>query len=146
MNGLYPIIGAAALGALFMSRSKPKTKCLRKSLLGTRTGATYQVEDFIDAGFIVVTAADGSRAIFQRRAASPSRGTGFAWQHGRGSPSTLRAIYTDIMGDEPPKSAVGPKAVPTPGAAARPKAAASGPAPAPKAKAPDGKQATRGTP
>jgi hypothetical protein len=131
---MYTLIGSALLGAVLMARGRPKTRCVKKSLLGPKTGATYQVEDFTDAGFIVVTSADGSRAIFQRKAATPGGGRGFAWQHGRGNPASLRAIYTDIMGEEPPKTTMGPKAVPN-------GARAAAPGPQPKSRT-----ATRGTP
>src|SRR6187551_568554 len=106
---MYTLIGSALVGALLASRGRPKTKCIRKSLLGPKTGATYTVEDFPSAGFIVVIAADGSKAIFQRRSATPDKGEGFAWQHGKGQPATLRAIYTDIVGEPPPAAAVGPR-------------------------------------
>ena len=147
MNIMYPLIGSALVGALLVTRTKPTTKFVKQNILGPKSGAKYQVEDFTDAGFIVVQSADGSRAIFQRKAASPTGGKGFAWQHGRGNPASLRAIYIDIMGEEPPKTAVGPKAVPNPSA---PK---SKPAPAPGPRVasmggttPTNARATRGTP
>lgn len=115
---MYKLIGSALVGALLVAGTRPKTKYTKKTLLGPKSGATYTVEDFHDAGFIVVTAPDGSRAVFQRKAASPNGGEGFSWQHGRGRPETLRAIYTDIVGEPPPPSAVGPKAVPSPSKAA----------------------------
>ena len=107
----YTAIGSALLGAVLVSRALPKTKHSKKTLLGPKTGATYTVEDFAEAGFIVVTAADGSKGTFQRRAASPEGGAGFSWQHGKGRPETLRAIYSDIVGEPPPPAAVGPRAV-----------------------------------
>lgn len=147
MNLMYPVIGSAIVGALLVTRTKPKTKFSKTTVLGPKSGAKYQVEDFTDAGFIVVQAADGSRAIFQRKAASPAGGKGFAWQHGRGAPATLRAIYIDIMGEEPPKTAVGPKAVPNPKATASKPSAAPGPRAASVGGArPKSAQATRGTP
>jgi hypothetical protein len=146
MNIMYPLIGSALVGALLVTRTKPNTKFTKTSLLGPKSGAKYQVEDFTDAGFIVVQAADGSRAVFQRRAANPAGGKGFAWQHGRGAPATLRAIYIDVMGEEPPKTAVGPKAVPNPKTASA-KASAPGPRVASVGGArPKSAQATRGTP
>lgn len=118
---MYTLVASALVGAILATRGRPKTRCIKKSLLGPKTGATYALEDFPDAGFILVIAQDGSRAVFQRRAASPSGGEGFAWQHGRGRPETLRAIYTDVVGEPPPATAVGPKAVPN----AAPRAAGS---------------------
>lgn len=146
MNIMYPLVGSALIGALLVTRTKPQTKFSKTTMLGPKSGAKYQVEDFTDAGFIVVQAADKSRAVFQRKAASPAGGRGFAWQHGRGNPATLRAIYIDIMGEEPPKTAVGPKAVPNPNSKQRP-----APAPGPRVASvggsrPKSGQATRGTP
>ncbi len=136
---MYKYAAAALVGAALVIGARPKTTVKKMKLIGPKTGATYEVEDFPDAGFMVVKAKDGSRAVFQRKAASPEGGPGFAWQHGRGQSATLRAIYRDVVGEPPPPSAVGPKAVPSPGE--KPKAA-SVPKQAPKA-AP---KATRGTP
>jgi hypothetical protein len=116
---MYRSLAAAALiGAAVAYGFRPtKTKVNKLSLLGPKTGATYQVEDFVDAGFVIIKAADGSTAVFQRAGASPIMATGskgFVWQHGKGRPETLRAIYLDVVGEPPPPSAVGPKAVPNP--------------------------------
>lgn len=116
---MYTLIGSALIGAFLASRSKPKTRCEKKALLGPKTGATYQVEDFVDAGFLVVTAADGSHGIFMRSSARPEGGAGVVWQHGRGNPETLRAIYLDLLG-EPPKPKAVPEPAATPGSAPRP--------------------------
>lgn len=136
---MYKYAAAALVGAVLVFGTRPKTAVKKLTLIGPKTGATYQVEDFPEAGFMLVKAKDGSRAVFQRKAASPEGGPGFAWQHGRGQSATLRAIYRDIVGEPPPASAVGPKAVPTPGD--KPKVAAV-PKTAPQA-AP---QANRSTP
>lgn len=101
------IVGAAAFGALLMGRTKPKTKATKKVLLGPRTGNTYQVEDFAEAGFIVVRAADGSRAVFVRSAVAVPGCPGFTWQHGQGNPASLQAMNLDICG--PPKEQVAKK-------------------------------------
>lgn len=112
---MYKYAAAALVGAALAFGARPKTTVKKLSLIGPKTGATYAVEDFPDAGFMLVKAKDGSYAVFQRKAASPSGGAGFSWQHGRGRSETLRAIYRDVVGEPPPPSAVGPRAVPSPG-------------------------------
>jgi hypothetical protein len=149
------LAAAAVVGALVAYGFRPtKTTVKKMSLLGPKTGATYTVEDFTDAGFTLVTAADGSRAVFQRANASPMSAPGqrgFVWQHGKGKPETLRAIYLDIIGEPPPASAVGPKVVPNPAevgaanaprGAARPKAAPAPSAPPKTASAPKANRTT----
>lgn len=126
---MYKYAAAALVGAALAFGTRPRTSVKKLQLIGPKTGATYTVEEFPDAGFMVVKAADGSRAVFQRKAASPAGGAGFAWQHGRGRSETLRAIYRDVVGEPPPPSAVGPRAVPNPGEEAKPKAAAAPAAP-----------------
>lgn len=112
---MYKRLAAAALvGAALAFGTRPKTTVKKLQLIGPKTGATYQVEEFPDVGFMLVKAADGSQAVFQRKAASPTGGAGFAWQHGRGRPETLRAIHLDIVGEPPPARAVGPKGIPSP--------------------------------
>lgn len=112
---MYRYAAAVLVGAALAFGMRPNTKVKKLSLIGPKTGATYTVEEFPDAGFMVVKAKDGSHAVFQRKAASPAGGAGFAWQHGRGRSETLRAIYRDVVGEPPPASAVGPRAVPSPG-------------------------------
>lgn len=112
---MYRYAAAALVGAALAFGTRPRTAVKKLQLIGPKTGATYTVEEFPDAGFMVVKAKDGSRAVFQRKAASPGGGAGFAWQHGRGRSETLRAIYRDVVGEPPPASAVGPRAVPNPG-------------------------------
>lgn len=111
---MYKIAAAALVGAALAFGTRPKTTVKKLQLIGPKTGATYRVEEFPDVGFMIVKAADGSFGVFQRKAASPGGGAGFAWQHGRGRSETLRAIYRDVVGEPPPAAAVGPKGVPSP--------------------------------
>lgn len=129
---MYKFAAAALVGAALVYGVRPKTRVKKLKIIGPKTGATYQVEEFPEAGFMLVKAADGSVAVFQRKAASPGGGAGFAWQHGKGRSETLRAIYRDVIGEPPPAAAVGPKAVPNPHE--RPKADATK-KPEPKTKA-----------
>lgn len=87
---LLPVV-AAVVGALAMGTTKPKTAFEKTRSLGSRTGQSYDVENFPTAGFIVVRATDGSEGVFQRKA----RG-GFLWAKGRGHPTTLEAMRLDF--------------------------------------------------
>lgn len=88
---LVPAI-AAVVGALVMGVTKPRTGCEKKRSLGPRSGLTYEVEDFVSAGFVVVRAPDGSEAVLVRRQGR----AGFDWSRGRGNPQTLAHMRADF--------------------------------------------------
>lgn len=97
---LFPIV-AAALGALAMGTTKPKTSCNKTSSIGSRSGVSYEIEDFADAGFVVVRAPDGSVGVLSRRL----QGGGFEWSRGRGYPATLKVLREDFgVAGKPAKS------------------------------------------
>ncbi|MGB1276209.1 MAG: hypothetical protein ACPG77_10705 [Nannocystaceae bacterium] len=106
---MLPIIGAALVGAVLMGRTKPRTAATRKLLLGPHSGATYQVEDFAQAGFIVVRAADGSVGVFARKLSDKPGAPGFQWHQGRGQAQTLRAMAIDVCGPPKPADTTPPK-------------------------------------
>ena len=93
-------VAAAVVGALVMGATKPRTTYEKKRAMGTRSGMTYEVEDFTSAGFIVVRAPDGSEGVLTRRLS----GVGFTWSRGRGHPGTLKAMRADfgVSADSPP--------------------------------------------
>lgn len=101
---MYPILGAMAVGALLMGRTKPKTACVKKVVLGPRSGLTYQIEEFPAAGFVVARAPDGSTGVFRRGGPSPPGGapvapsetSAFAYSHGRGHPQTMVKMMADF--------------------------------------------------
>lgn len=98
-----PFIGAALVGALAMGRTKPKTRAEKKTVLGARSGLNYEVEDFTEAGFIVVRARDGSCATLLRAAVRHPGKPGFIWQQGKGNHQTLQAIHSDFCPKPPPQ-------------------------------------------
>ena len=75
-----------------MGASKPRTPYEKKTSMGARSGITYSVEDFPQAGFVVVRAPDGSEGVFSRNI----KAVGFAWSRGRGNPGTLELMRTDF--------------------------------------------------
>lgn len=105
---LLPVI-AAVVGALAMGSTKPRTAYEKTRALGSRSGMSYQIEDFPNAGFIVVRAPDGSEGVFSRRLPGDPRGAGFDWSRGRGRPGTLNVMRADfgaagIRGPAPPNA------------------------------------------
>lgn len=90
---MYITAAAALIGALLVSRTKPKTACKKKVMLGPRSGVTWQVEDFEDAGFIVVRGPGDEVGVFSRARGRP----GFVWHHGRGRPEVLKAMHDDLI-------------------------------------------------
>lgn len=98
-----PVAAAAVVGALVMGATKPRTSCDKLRALGSRSGVSYEVEDFKSAGFIVVRAPDGSEGVFSRRFAPSGASAGFEWSRGRGNPVTLELMRSDF-GVTPPSS------------------------------------------
>ena len=79
-----PVIVAAIVGYAASSRSQPRTRCERKVVLGARTGRTYQVEEFPQAGFLVVRAPDGGYGVFQHATQQHPGAPRFSWRGGKG--------------------------------------------------------------
>lgn len=89
---LLPSVAAAVIGALIMGSTKPRTAYNKTAAIGSRSGVTYEVEDFSGAGFIVVRAPDASEGVFSRRQGK----TGFDWSRGRGNAATLKLMRDDF--------------------------------------------------
>ena len=64
---MYPYLFAAMVGALFANKRVPKTRCSKRDAYGPTSGAVYKVEDFGDAGFIVVHDPDGRTVVTFKR-------------------------------------------------------------------------------
>jgi hypothetical protein len=87
---------AGVVGALVMGATKPRTAYEKMRALGSRSGITYEVEDFTSAGFIVVRAPDGTEGVLSRRLPNDPRGGGFDWSRGRGHPVVLMKMRADF--------------------------------------------------
>jgi hypothetical protein len=100
---LLPVF-TAVVGALVMGSTKPRTACEKMRALGSRSGLTYDIEEFPSAGFVVVRAPDGSEGVLTRRMPGDPRGNGFDWSRGRGNPGTLKVLRADFgaAGARPP--------------------------------------------
>lgn len=79
-----------------MGATKPRTAYEKMRAIGSRSGVTYEVEDFPSAGFIVVRAPDGTEGVFSRHLPGDPRGSGFEWSRGRGHPAVLQAMRADF--------------------------------------------------
>ena len=90
-----PIV-SGIVGALAMGATKPRTSCEKMRSIGSRSGVTYDVEEFPSAGFIVVRAPDGTEGVLTRRLPGDPRGVGFDWSRGRGHPGTLKMLRADF--------------------------------------------------
>lgn len=107
---ILPLVGVA-IGALVMGTTKPKTSYEKTRSIGSRSGITYEVEDFTSAGFLVVRAPDGTEGVLSRRLLGDPRGPGFDWSRGRGNPATLRLLRADFgVAGKPPTLGKAPAA------------------------------------
>lgn len=102
---MFPIIGAAIAGAILMGRTKPKTRAVKKVVLGAHSGVTYTVEEFPEAGFVVVRAADGAVAVFARTMAKDRQDMGgaFRFRSGSGPGHTVERMKLDFLRPSQPQ-------------------------------------------
>jgi hypothetical protein len=104
---MWPVIAAGLAGFFAAGRISPKTKCVQKTLLGPRTGRTYEVEEFPDAGFLVVRGTgEGGTAygVFQHVQPKNPGDPRFSWRGGKGPSESLHGMCLDlgIVRETPP--------------------------------------------
>ncbi len=92
---IIPVVIAAIAGFAASNRAQPRTRCERKVVLGARTGRTYEVEEFPEAGFLVVRAPDGY-GVFQHAAVTKPGDPRFSWRGGKGPGETLHGMCLDL--------------------------------------------------
>lgn len=88
---MYSAIGGALIGAWLIARGKPKTRVVKREALGTRTGRLYRVEEFPDAGMLIVSIPSVCEAVLERRPEG-----GFVIRKKRGRPDALAALVLDF--------------------------------------------------
>ncbi len=93
---IVPIVVAGLAGFLAAGRSQPRTRCERKVVLGARTGRTYEVEEFPQAGFLVVRAPDGGYGVFQHATQKHPGDPRFSWRGGKGPAESLHGMCADL--------------------------------------------------
>ena len=96
---MLPVVIAGLAGFFFAGRSQPRTRCEKKTLLGPRTGRSYDVEEFPDAGFLVLRMASGegtAHGVFQHVAAKVPGDPRFSWRGGKGPSESLHGMCLDL--------------------------------------------------
>jgi len=63
---MIPYVVAAVVGATLMGRTKPNAAVTKTTCFGPRSGLTYAVDMLDGLEVFVVSAADGTRAVFER--------------------------------------------------------------------------------
>jgi len=120
---------AVAVGLLAGSRGRPKTRVEQKTMLGPRTGLTYDVEEFPEAGFLLLRT-DGAHGVFQHVVQRAPGAPRFSWRGGKGPNERLHGMCLDLgIVAEPP--AVAPPSPATSAPNAAPETKPSGPRPVP---------------
>jgi hypothetical protein len=81
-----------------MGRTKPKTRHIKREVIGSRTGVVYKADEFPELGLLIVHG-PGSKAVFQRGA--PGQ---LGWQVYRaiGDPRAISIMRLDFEGQLPP--------------------------------------------
>jgi len=92
---IIPVVVAAVAGVFIAGRQAPRTRCERKVVLGPRTGRTYEVEEFPEAGFLVVRAPD-AYGVFQHAAPKNPGEPRFSWRGGKGPNESLHGMCLDL--------------------------------------------------
>lgn len=81
-------------GLFFSMKGKPKTVVKKREAFGPRSGETWDVEDFPDAGMIVVHSRRGDRslAVFHKKDGK------FVFSQSKGSPTIIGMMRDDFEG------------------------------------------------
>lgn len=94
---MYPVIIGAAIGALLVGRTKPRTKHIKRECIGSRTGVVYHADELPELGMIIVhVPGTTTKAIFQRGHVPGHMG----WQLYRavGDPRAVSVLRLDFEG------------------------------------------------
>lgn len=96
---MYPYLVAAAVGALLANKRVPKTKCSKRDAYGPSSGTVYKVEDFQDAGFLVVHDPDGQTVVTMKRVDGRLKAVSAS---PRSNPNVVKKIRKDFEGPKVP--------------------------------------------
>lgn len=91
---MLPYVIAATIGAVWATRRGPNVSFSKKTMLGPKTGLTYQVDDYTKAGMVMVKAKDGTIVVLTKR---PGGQSGFVFQHSTGNPKVVELIKSDFL-------------------------------------------------
>lgn len=89
---MWPVIGAALVGAWFVKRQAPKTKVTKSQVTGGRSGRVWAVEYFNELGVMVVHGRGAKVAFHQTEG-------GWKAERGGGNPDEIAVIRKDFEGE-----------------------------------------------
>lgn len=107
---MWTLLIGGVVGLCVAGSRAPKTPSERKKILGAKTGVTYHVDDFKDAGVIVVSDNRGAMATFVRNSTKQPGAIGFSFLHGRGPRGAVLGMVRDLCGDPKPQPVASDKA------------------------------------
>lgn len=97
----WPLLALAGFGFVVSAKSKPKTTLNKLTVLGPRSGETWDAELFPDAGLVVVHSRaprQGTVAAFHKDPATKR----FVFRQSRGNPTLIAMMRDDFEGEKPP--------------------------------------------
>lgn len=92
-----PLGIALGIGWLFGRKAKPKTEFHKREVIGTKSGAHYEAEDFPSDGILVIYANDAQKTVAHFRRESLPNGA-FKFALGTGDPNMLAQMKDDFEG------------------------------------------------
>lgn len=88
---MYTLVAGTLIGAWWMARKRPRTRVKRRESIGGMTGMNYQVDDFPEAGILVVRIPRRVTAVLERK-----QDGGFTVRRADGEPGAIDAIMRDF--------------------------------------------------
>lgn len=96
---IWPLLLLTGFGFIVAGKAKPKTAMNKRQAFGPRSGETWDVEDFPDAGLIVVhSRRDPTLATFHRDPTTKR----FKFGQAKGSATIVAMMREDFEGETPP--------------------------------------------
>lgn len=96
---IWPLLALAGFGFVVASKAKPKTAMQKLTVLGPRSGETWDAEWFADAGLVVVhSKRDKTLATFNKNKETKR----FVFSQGKGNQNLIAMMREDFEGEKPP--------------------------------------------
>lgn len=93
---MFQVVAGLLAGAWLVNRQRPHTNVEKRSILGPRTGRTYECDEFPETGMVIVhDPATRSQVVFRR---GPG---GFHPVGHRGHPAHVQRILHDMQASTP---------------------------------------------
>lgn len=93
-------IGGALLGAWAVqwnkTRTGPRSRVVRRSMVGPVTGTAYDVEDFPDEGVLIARMPGGYATATLARVTSPEGQARLTWINASGHPAAVATMRRDL--------------------------------------------------